>query len=86
MTILKFGAKWCGPCSSLGQTILSLEESDQAKITSYDIDSSEPSVVELVKKYAIRSIPTMVKLDESGSEVSRVNGAQSKEKLLAFIG
>lgn len=80
MTVIKFGAPWCSPCKQLDHIIESIGFSD--KIQKIDIDA-EP---EKAKDFGIRSIPTLIKIDSDGKEVSRRTGACSKEQFLEFVG
>lgn len=77
--ILKFSASWCKPCSAL-QTLIDVN-SDKLSIEIESIDIDKDS--KLSGKYSIRSIPTMVKLDD-GVEVDRISGVISMQKLVEF--
>ena len=74
MKILKFFASWCKPCSALSETL------KNANIEHESIDVS--SDTDLTEKYDIRSIPTLVIIDENGNEVGRILGSKSKEQIL----
>lgn len=80
MKILKFGAAWCTPCKQLGLIIESIGLSD--KIESVDVDKNP----ELAKQYKIRSVPTLVKLNDDGNEISRKSGNMNKTELLKYYG
>lgn len=74
MTILKFFGEWCNPCKVLSKTMQEAGINHQA----IDIDENE----ELVAKYQIKSVPTVVIVDEYGEEVGRFMGPKTKEQLL----
>ena len=76
--ILKFEAVWCMPCKTLSKT---LEHSDFEDVTIKKIDIDEESNSELVEKYNIRSIPTLVYFKD-GIEIGTTIGAISKEQIL----
>jgi thioredoxin 1 len=76
--ILKFAASWCQPCKMLSKTIAGMEIETQ--IEEIDIDEQE----ELAIQYQIRSVPTLVMLDDD-KEVKRVTGMQSSTQLEAWI-
>ena len=65
--ILRFTASWCQPCKALAQQ---LEEIDtNLPIEVIDIDDNH----ELAMEYGIRSVPTLVMMDEN-VEVKRRTG------------
>ena len=68
--ILYFTAPWCGPCQQLGPKMDQLSESGVPvkKInTDYEVN--------LVEKYGIKSVPTLVVTDLEGNEIKRMQGA-----------
>lgn len=77
--VLKFYADWCGPCHMLSKTLKNIED-NVVPIQEVDIDDN----LELAAKYNIRSVPTMVMLQD-GNEVKRVSGALSLEKAKEFL-
>ncbi len=74
--ILYFSATWCGPCKQLAPTINNLV-AEGFPITKIDVDSNP----DLSAQYSIRSIPTMVVLDENGIEVNKVSGSRSSNEI-----
>jgi len=76
--ILKFAASWCQPCKMLSKTIEGM--TIETPIEEIDIDEQE----ELAIQYQIRSVPTLVMLDDD-KEVKRVTGMQSSTQLEAWI-
>lgn len=80
--VIKFSASWCKPCSILQKQIDELNiDPDVCIFEFYDIDEYP----ELAKEYNIRSLPTLVKLnDESMIEVSRKFGSMSTSQLIEF--
>ena len=70
--ILYFSAAWCGPCKQLAPIINKLT-SEGFPITKIDVDSNP----DLSAQYAIRSIPTMVVLDENGIEINKVRNSRN---------
>ena len=71
MEILKFSAEWCQPCRDLKMLL------DRMEIypTEYDIDMSP----EFVASFGIRSVPTLVAVDETSGEVLGVLTGQITE-------
>lgn len=80
--ILKFSASWCGPCKMLANTIKKLPADKLARIEELDIDSCDP---ELVKKYGIRGVPTMVVLNKDGGVETTISGNVSLDKIERWL-
>lgn len=78
MEILKFYADWCGPCKTLAKII----ESNNIKVTNINVDSDGSE--DLIEKYNIKNLPTLVKIDTNGNEVDRLFGIPGSEKLKEF--
>ena len=76
--ILRFTASWCQPCKALA---MQLEEADiKLPIEVIDIDVHS----ELAVEYGIRSVPTLVMLDEN-IEMKRMTGVKTKQQLTEWI-
>jgi thioredoxin 1 len=75
--ILYFTASWCQPCKMLSPTMESLRE--QINYNKIDVDSGS----DLIVKYKIRSVPTLV-LVENGVEITRMSGNVSPQSILEF--
>ena len=72
--ILRFTASWCGPCKALS---MNLETADiKMPIEVVDIDVHD----DLAREYGIRSVPTLVMLDEN-IEVKRIVGSKTVKEL-----
>lgn len=65
--VLKFSATYCGPCKALAAT---LKQVTEVPIWEYDVDDDE----ELCEKYNIRSVPTLIFLNNENKEVGRSVG------------
>ena len=77
--ILYFSAAWCVPCRTLGPII---QESTRHGVVyeKIDVDSN----TELSTRYGVRSIPTLILLDETGEVKGRKVGLQSKQEIINF--
>ena len=82
--IYKFEADWCGMCKALDINLTDvLKDYPDIVINHIDCDDSENS--DLISKYRILSLPTLVKVDENGKELKRETGNIPREKLINFI-
>ena len=76
--ILRFTASWCQPCKALAKQ---LEESNFGlPIEVIDIDVHS----ELAIEYGIRSVPTLIMVDEN-IEMKRVIGMKTKQQLTEWF-
>ena len=73
MKYLYFSAPWCGPCRMLGPTMKKVE-AEGINIDKVNID--EETSQNLVAEYAIRSVPTVILVDDTGKEFARTVGAK----------
>ena len=76
--VLKFAASWCQPCKMLSKTIEGMNI--ETPFEEVDIDEDQ----ELAVKYLVRSVPTLVMLDD-GQEVKRITGALSSTQLEEWL-
>ena len=80
MKVLKFYADWCGPCKAMSKT---LETHYKGDIPVEDIDIDKNT--EMAVKFAIRSVPTCVLVDDSGKEMKRKLAAMMINEFEQFI-
>lgn len=55
--VLRFTASWCQPCKALASILEEIKTDVPIKVIDIDTDQ------ELAKKYNVRGVPTLVKLD-----------------------
>jgi thioredoxin 1 len=81
MKLLKFYAEWCGPCKAQSQIIKNAGDKITTEVEDVDIDNN----IMMAQQYQIRSVPTMVLLDDGGNEIKRQVGVLREEQLLEFL-
>ena len=70
-----FTAPWCGPCKTFGPIV----EQSGISVQKVNIDND----TELAAKYGVRSVPTLIKINDLGQEIgSRIVGVRSKEDVI----
>ena len=78
--VYKFSAEWCSGCKQLSNTFNAIGDTT-ISLTDVDIDA-EPA---LAKKYNVRSLPTLVIVDDMGQEIKRLVGNVPATKLHEFL-
>ena len=79
MKILKVYADWCGPCKELSKRL------DQLNIECENINIDSLDGEGITTKYNVRSIPTLLILDDEGNLLRRQTGLHSNDEIKQFI-
>ena len=82
MKILKFSSATCLPCKQLAKIIDGLDHEVKSLFEEY---TSENDVTKFMK-FNVRSVPTLIVVDELGNELRRSTGMMTEDKLIEFIG
>ena len=95
VNVLKFSAEWCGPCKALKPVIEELVKQDKYKesVQLIDVDIEGEDIVpefnvepnDLVLRYMVRNVPTLIAVNEEGREIGRKVGNLPKSELEKFL-
>ena len=77
--LIYISAPWCGPCKMFGPVMSEVANSG-IPVEKVDADKDQSSIIQ----YGVRSIPTVIKVDNSGNEIGRFVGAKSKQEVINF--
>ena len=77
-TILYFTATWWGPCRSLAPRMEKLK--GQINYRKIDIDQNR----EMSMKYGVRSVPSLVLVNQNGEELGRLVGVKPDDQIINF--
>jgi thioredoxin 1 len=80
--VLKFGASWCGPCTTMEPIIKKvISEIKDINLISIDVDK-EPDTA---REYGIKSIPALVLLDNENKIIKSLIGSASTDQIKKFL-
>ena len=77
--LIYVSATWCGPCRQFGPTMDRVASSG-IPVQKMDADDDQKSLIQ----YGIRSVPTVIKVNAIGAEISRISGARSEQEIVEF--
>ena len=76
MKYLYFSAPWCGPCRMFGPVMERVSKT--IPVEKINIDENQETAME----YSVRSVPTVILVDDSGKEFARQVGMQNEQMLV----
>ncbi len=85
--ILKFSSTWCAPCKAMQPIFDKVSKNEEFKdieFCSYDIENDDDGV-ELVEKYNIRNIPSIVIVDGNNNTMKKIIGLVQENELVNII-
>lgn len=78
MKVLKIYSETCGPCRVLEKNL------QAAGISHENVDVDSEQGEELVSKYEVRTVPTLILVDDEGNVVKRHSGLLGVQELKEF--
>ena len=80
-----FCAEWCGPCKAMASEVFTQPEigeyfNSRFVCVQVDVDAKENK--DIVKKYNVEALPTMVFISRKGKEMRRVRGGVPADALI----
>lgn len=77
-----FSADWCSPCKQQKPIINEIEgELDDVTVSRHDVEDAS----EEANKFNVRSVPTLIVLNDDGNVVDQFTGLTQKDDLVAAI-
>ncbi len=83
VVLVDFYADWCGPCRQQAKVLHEIQESstgDPPRIIKVDIDRHQ----ELAEEYSVKSLPTLVVLDD-GKLRHRMTGFTDRDEIQSIL-
>lgn len=80
ISIVKFGATWCGPCKMIAPELEDIAQ-NFGHLTIVEIDIDDTGAEQSVLKYNVQMVPTVV-FFRKGIEVERFVGYKPKDAIL----
>ena len=80
MRLLKFWAEWCQPCKKQSEL---LKDFKDFPVESINVE--DESNVEIVSKYGVRGLPTLILLDDNNEVVHTFSGLTTLDKIKEVI-
>ena len=76
MKYLYFSAPWCGPCRQYGPVMERVGQT--VPVQKVNVDENQ----QLAMEYSVRSVPTVILVDNTGKEYARQVGVQKENMLV----
>lgn len=83
LTIVKYGATWCGPCKMIAPILEELADT-YGSVTFVDVDIDDEESSDSTAKNEVTMVPTVI-FYKNGKEVDRFVGFKPKEEFEALI-
>lgn len=83
ISVVKFGASWCGPCKMLAPILEKLAD-EMADVTFIDVDVDDEEASTIVEGANISSVPLTL-IFKKGKVVNKILGFRPEEELVKEI-
>lgn len=85
--VLDFSSPLCMECKELNKVLIPTEEKYKDKIIfrKISIDTINPEETQLMKKYNVNVVPTLVFLDKKGNIINRTEGRLTQTQLEGYL-
>jgi len=87
--LLDFAAEWCIPCREMDHTTYVhpevVREADRFHMVKADITDENDTTSELVEKYGVKGVPTVILFSPRGDEAHRMVGYVGPDEMLAAM-
>lgn len=77
--LLYFMASWCGPCKQLKPIVEAEAPGKGYDVDFLDIEDDDDSMI--ADSYHVRSVPTLIMIDENGNEIKRAVGSTAWKEI-----
>ena len=77
--LIYISAEWCGPCKMFGPVMDKVAASG-IPVIKLDADRDK----NMVMKYGVRNIPTVIKVDANENALGRLVGEKTKQEVIDF--
>jgi thioredoxin-like negative regulator of GroEL len=77
--LIYVSAKWCGPCKTFSP-IMDKVSASGIPVEKVDADSTS----DVLTKYGVRNIPTVIKVDNNGNMLDKFVGVKSEQEVINF--
>lgn len=82
MKLIEFWAEWCAPCKRMAPVVEQVAMERGWELVKISVDDSP----EEAAKWEVKSIPTLLLVDDSGNVITRLVGAMNKVHLDTALG
>ena len=85
--VLEFSSTMCSECQKLQKVLDEVEPKYDKKISFQKVNASviDAAAQEKIKKYNVKSVPTIVFIDKEGNTIAQEVGAMSEETLVLHL-
>lgn len=87
--LIDFAAEWCIPCREMDHTTYVdpdvVREAERFRMIRADISQENDATTELVERYAVRGVPTVILFSSDGQEERRMVGYVGADAMLAAM-